>query len=174
MKQDCSSIYLWTPIPVPGKSVFLKGTSLLRCNGVSDEWFQVFGRTEMPSPLSIKLETWRHRDPLKQELFAQQQRVTSQKTWIPSHTTVKNLESCKVHFAVSPNLTTISQYLPLEVCMLNLGLARVVIGSQLCYQVSSILSGIHSQCFGNNKQRSCKLSNCQLLTWTLQWNTYSM
>ena len=128
----------------------------------------------MPPPLSNKLETWRHRDPLIQELLVQQQRVTSQKTWIPSHTTVKNLESWNVHFAVSQNFTTLSQYLPLEVCVLNLGLARVVIGSQLCHQVSSILSSIHSQCFGNNKQRSRKFGNCQLLTWTLQWNTYSM
>jgi len=109
MKQDCSSIHLWTPTPVPGEGAFLKDTSLLRCNTVSNEWFEVFGRTAVPSPLNIELEPWRwrHRDPSIQELLAQQQRVTSQKSWILSHTTVKNLKSWKVHFAVSPNSTTL-------------------------------------------------------------------
>ena len=45
MKKNCSSIYPWTPIPVRGKGAFLKDTSLLGCNAVSDEWFLMFGRT---------------------------------------------------------------------------------------------------------------------------------
>lgn len=69
------------------------------------------------------------------------------------------------HFVSSVKGTTDS---PLQIFAFRINLGLIVEGPELGHQISGVLCCIYSQCLGDDKERSSKLCNSQLLSRTLQ------
>lgn len=57
---------------------------------------------------------------------------------------------------------------PLEMLAFRVNLSLIVESPKLGHQVSGVLRCVHSQCLGDDEERSSKLSNSQLLSGTLK------